>query len=596
MKIKFLKRAIKLVWDNARYWVLTSIFVSLIKGFLPLAFLWVTKLLIDEVSNVLVDSSSDYKMLFFLLFLQFVLYVFQSSIQNLKEIIDTDAELKIDLQVGKLTAKKSINVPYSTFELPEFFYHHNRIKGDYGSKVLSPIKSAFSIVEFSISLLSLLGFLLLYHWILVLISILTAIPILLIKSKFGNKKFHLLRYQTPSARESNYLRELLHDRSAAKEVRIFDIGTSLIHRWESISSKNNKEMLHLLKKQKFAYIALDAVSSFFYGVTALVLIWLIHSGMIKKIGDFVALGQAFLGAQNSINMISTNLARIYEESLYIEDLFNYLDYSDKSKAHVNFSINKDFPTPLKKGIYIKNLQFNYPGSEKPALKGVNITIKTGEKIAIVGENGSGKTTLVKCILGLYQPTVGQIFFDEVESSNINLNQLWGKFTVIFQDFIRYPFSVRDNIAFGDIKNYDDWNKLVEVSKTIGIDDLINSWKEGFSTKLGKILYEGRDLSGGQWQKIGLARAIFRNSEIFILDEPTAAVDPKTEVEIFSKFNELTSNKTSIIVTHRMAAAKLADRILVMKDGELVEEGTHEELMLSRSEYFHMFNVQSKWYE
>ncbi|MGG1513743.1 ATP-binding cassette domain-containing protein, partial [Brevibacillus agri] len=246
-------------------------------------------------------------------------------------------------------------------------------------------------------------------------------------------------------------------------------------------------------------------------------------------------------------------------------------------------------------IFIKNLSFKYPKSNQLVLNGITIHIRPGEKVAIVGDNGSGKSTLVKCLMGLYQVEKGSVFYDDIDIVNIDNCDLHKNMTAIFQDFMKYAFTVMDNISFGDIHNTHDFELVKRIGIQTGVDDFVKKMPKDYDTLLGKILGEGEDLSGGQWQKIAIARSLFRDSKILILDEPTSSLDPLKELEVYEQFNSMTNGKTVIFISHRMAAARMADKIIVLKNGKVAECGTHDDLMFLKSEYYQMYSVQAKWY-
>ena len=312
------------------------------------------------------------------------------------------------------------------------------------------------------------------------------------------------------------------------------------------------------------------------------------------VGEFVAVGQAVQNTQSSINSIAKRFGAFKEEVFYIKDYFEFMNYyhqDDSSSQRL-----ESFPTPLKVGITFENVSFNYVNSDVKILKDISLHINPGKKIAIVGENGSGKTTFVKCLSGLYPLSEGHIFFDNNEIKSIKESELFSNITVVFQDFIKYPYTVKENIRLGNIFRNDNLDNIVEaVSKEAGVHDFVNKFPNGYETYLGRIFEDGEDISGGQWQRIALARSLFKDGEIFILDEPTAALDPIAELDVFEKFDLLTKNKTTFFISHRMASAKIADLILVFKKGEIVETGTHEELMRLEGEYYTLFNMQAKWY-
>lgn len=596
--LSYIYKAFKIVWKNSRSGLILTILIRITLGLLPLLLLWVTKELIDEVATIIKGNSSQYKFIIILLFLQFSLAVIRSGLENLSTYLKTKMEFNVNYYINKELALKSISVPLEYFEVTEFHTHYDRIKrSNLGLQILTPINSILYAFENLLSLISYLSFLYIIHWSLVIISVISFIPFLLIDSKLGSYKYSLLRAQTPSYREAFYILSLLHNRQSAKEIRIFDLGPYLIKRWGLLFRKNNAETLSLTRKEKLISIGTDSFTALLYGCAAVIVVWLLKIGKVS-IGQFVSMSQAIQGAQSSVNTIAGYLAMIYEQKLYLADLFKFMEFNRgeleiAASSELDKSVNTVFP--LKNNIIFKDVSFFYPDSTRKTLKNVSFNINKGELIAIVGENGSGKTTLIKCLMGLYHVKEGSITFDKVNINEIKQIDLRRNITAIFQDFMKYSFSIKDNITFGDVENKNNFELLNEVSRKANITPIVESFNDGYDTYLGKLLRDGEELSGGQWQKVAIARALFSNSEIIILDEPTAALDPQSELEIFEKFNELFSNKTTIYISHRMASVKKADRILVMKNGELIESGNFNELISNKGEFYKMYDSQAKWY-
>ncbi|XKK19760.1 ABC transporter ATP-binding protein/permease [Bacillus sp. CB102A.1] len=383
------------------------------------------------------------------------------------------------------------------------------------------------------------------------------------------------------------------EKESAREVRVFNLYPHFIDRWKRKYTENMKISLSFLKAKSKAEIFLDGIIAISYCSSAGIIIWLIKKSAVK-IGEFVSIGQAVHSTQNSLHSISTSIALLYEDTLYIHDYFNYIDSFEENESNTKNTI--PFPNKLCQGIRFENVSFFYPNSQKEVLKNVSFSIQPGEKIAIVGHNGSGKTSLIKCLLGLYPLTSGNIYFDDVPINKIQLNSLRDNISVIFQDFTKYFFTIEENIAFGNIPERNNKRKIQDVALQSGIHTDITMLPNKYQSYVGRFLYEGEELSGGQWQKVAIARALFKNSPIMILDEPTAALDPISEREIFDKFKQLTTGRTTLLISHKMSAAKLADKIIVLDNGNLVEFGTHEQLLLQKGKYHKLYTTQAEFYD
>ncbi|MED2037899.1 ABC transporter ATP-binding protein [Bacillus wiedmannii] len=593
MQVHYIFRTYKLIWNLQKSWLFYSMTFMILLGLLPVATIWITKELVNTVSLLITNKQNDYNLSIFLLITQFLLLLTETIIKQIQHYVDEKIHFKLNKFLTEQIAQKTIKIPYSYFDDPDFYNRTNRVKSNTGRRLLSPINSLFSIIQSLITIISLILLLISIHWSLALISTFIFIPTILIKSYLGNKSFQLTKKLTPIVREASYIENLIMEKESAKEVRLFNLYPHFIKRWQNKYNENMRYSLSFLKTKSKAEIFLDGIIAISYCGAAGIIIWLIKKSAVK-IGDFVSIGQAVHSTQSSLHDISASFAQLYEDILYIYDYFNYIDSFEESE--LNNVSQFSFPSKLNKGIRFENVSFSYPNSDKIILKNISFSINPGEKVVIVGHNGSGKTTLVKCLLGLYPITSGNIYFDDIPIQNINLQSLREHTTVLFQDFIHYFFTVDENIYFGDIQNKHDTNKIKDATKQAGIYDYIESLPNKSKTYLGRFLQEGEELSGGQWQKIAIARALFKNSPIMILDEPTSALDPLSEKEIFDKFQQMALGKTAIMISHKMSAAKLADKILVLDNGALVETGSHKELIENYKTYYKLYTTQANLYE
>jgi ATP-binding cassette subfamily B protein len=585
----YLIRSIKTLWIHKKSWIFLSLLLTIFLGIFPLINLTITNYLVNNISNIILGNSKDYKNLVVIILLQIICLFIIKAMSSVQMYLNQSTEFKLDYILSKELLKKANSLPYSKFEDPEFYNHFTRINGRIGQSFLNPISRVLESIQCVIQVFSYTVILINYHWIVLLLCLFSVVPIIINQFKFNNRQFWLTYNQTPNARESKYINLLLTSKDSAKEIRVLNIGNLLLNRWAKTYFSTGQQVLKLSKKNVILTVCFDGVSHLFTFCSYGVIIFAVISRKLR-IGDFVTAPLALQGLQSSIIQVGFNLASIYSESLYLKDLFNYLDYSDESKNNNQVNLES-----FNKSIKLKNVGFHYPNSDQMVLKELNLEIKKGETIAIVGENGSGKSTLVKCLMGLYEPTSGEIYFDNYPLSKIRKSSLWANISVVFQDFIKYNFTIKDNIAFGNVNEQNNMSKLEEVARKCGLDKFIEKQECGYDTFLGKFLKEGIDLSGGQWQRLAIARAIFKNSEILILDEPTASLDPKTELEIYDRFKEIASKKTTLIISHRMATTTFADKVIVLKNGEIIEIGTPQELMNSKNEFYKMYISQSKWY-
>jgi ATP-binding cassette, subfamily B, bacterial len=596
--IIYIKNSFHLIFRIKKSWLFSTIIFRVLNGMLPLIDLWILKNLINEVSLFITSNNSESIFLILkLIILQLLISIFKSGITNFMNVMDTKMEQTLDYYLGKNILQKLYSVPYSYFELPTFYNHQFRLRNNYGSKFLRPIKNVLEALQNTISILSFISYLLFAHWLLVIMALIVAVPTFIIQYKFGHSKFNLFKNQSSKLREASYISRLFSDKQSTKEIRLFNLGDLFLNKWSEIILNNNNLLLKILNKQRNANTVLDSLSAFLYALSAILTIYIIF---LKKlsIGSFVTIIQSMKQLQYSINHMSYLIAIILESTLYVKDYFDFVNFKDKNLDQEGF-LKMRLKHPLEKSsknITIKNLFYRYPISESYTLKDISLNIKENEKIAIVGDNGSGKSTLIKILAGLYQPTRGEIYFGEKEIREIEVTDLRKNITVIFQDFVKFSYSVQENIVFSNVNESDNEMKIKKVAKETGLDKLVKKLPRGFDTNLGKIFSDSVDISGGEWQKIALSRALFKNSSIIILDEPTASLDPESELYIFNKFIELVKERTAVFISHRMASAKMADRIIVMKNGEIVECGNHGELIKKKGVYFTMYESQATWYQ
>lgn len=447
-----------------------------------------------------------------------------------------------------------------------------------------------------ISLTSYFLILLSIHWILVLICLAATVPLCIIFTRLEKGKYQFNYTNTLLNREIGFLSFILTDRQNIKELRIFSLNNYFKLLWSRKFKEHAQKTLQLEMKQNKIKVALEGINSIFYVICSLLILFLMKNTRSSiLIGDFVVINQALMSTQSSLRQLSYSYSQIRGNILYLDEFYSFMnDHFLKIDQSLDELYEKGKGDLSDEHIAFRDVSFKYPSGTKDALHGISFSVNKGEKIAILGENGSGKSTLLKCLVGLYMEYSGEIRIQGISSRKYEENQLRNKFSVVFQDFIKYPYSIKENITYGNIEDADNNEKMIESSKKAGFHNIVSRLADGYDTPLSNFLNPGVDISGGQWQKLAISRALFKDSEIMVFDEPTSSLDPTSEIGIYNQLFSHTEDKTIIFVSHRIAAARFADKIIMMKEGKVAEQGSHDELITLKGEYYKLFDMQSRW--
>ncbi|HDX9591463.1 TPA: ABC transporter ATP-binding protein [Bacillus pseudomycoides] len=561
-------------------------FIRVIEGFIPVINIFLFERLINEAARF-INHSGNLEQVFVYLACQLATFLLQYILEHLSIINDKYINQKIGLHIKETTFNKMEKLAYIHFENPEFQNKLQMISG-IDQRIVNNVTSSSNLLKECITLISILVYLINIHWVLVVILFVGIIPLFIIEIKNGSSKYELMRYLTPANREMYYISNLLYRRESVKELRLFQITSFLIKKWRQKYQENNLEEINLLKKQTVWLFASEIILVLVYAITSGFLLYLMKLGRVL-VGSLVAVLQAIQNIQASLNSLIRSISNIYENLLYVKEFSSFISLPEIDEAEDKEDIHSI------QEISVQQLSFTYPNQYIKTLKDINLTITPGKKIAIIGENGSGKTTLIKCLTGLYETDSSMIHVNGTPLNKIDLNKYFKKISVLFQDFNRFEFTVRENIGFGNLESLADTEKLKEVIKRVGLENYIKNLPNQYDSRLGRFFDGGNELSGGQWQKIAIARCLYRECDLIVLDEPTSALDPKSEVEIMEEFFQYSSDKAVIFITHRLGAAWLADEIIVLERGRIAERGTHQELLHLDGIYKELFVSQSKWY-
>jgi len=428
-------------------------------------------------------------------------------------------------------------------------------------------------------------------WLILILAI-AVLPSFLSEAYFSRSSYSLVRSWTPQRRELDYLRYIGASVETAKEIKVFGLDDFLTNRFGKIANEYYLVNAKLAVKRTIWGTTLQVLSVLaYYGAYLLIIIKTVGGAL--TVGSMTFLSGSFNRLQNQLQSLLSTFTRITESALYLQDYFDFLAISPQIKDE---SDAIDPPAEIQKGIQFENVGFKYPGTEVWAVRHLTFELQPGEKLALVGENGAGKTTLVKLLARMYDPSEGSISLDGTNIKRFKIEKYRRMIGVIFQDYVRFAFIASENVAVGQIEEAANQPKIQNASEKSLADAVIKKLPEGYNQMLGKRFSEGIDLSGGEWQKVALARAYMRDAQIVILDEPTASLDARAEYEVFKRFSELTKGKTAVIISHRFSTVRMADRILVLKNGEKIEIGTHEELLAKNGLYAELFNLQAQGYQ
>ena len=574
--LQTLRYALSFVWQSSPRLAVGSIVVRVIQGLLPLAVLYLTKLLIDVVTEGLKAPAQDASLVPITTILaglagaaviSAMLTVVASLISRIHAQVVTD-------HMHALLQAKSIEVDLEYYENARYQDTLHRAQQEAPYRPTAILNALLQCFQDGISLLAMAGILWWLHWAVIPVLALTAIPYFFVRLQQSNRLFAWERERTPLERKAWYVNMLLTQATAAKEVRLFDLGPRLREWFRDARTVLRRERIALERRWAFAGLAAQIVGvAGVFGVYSFVAVRTFHG--LLTVGDLVMFFQAIQRASGFLEGLGWSVSNLYESNLFLTTLNEFLAIRSKLPEAVR---PQPFPSSLGQGITFDRVSFQYPHEERVAVRNFTFTIKPGEHVAFVGANGAGKTTLVKLLCRLYDPTSGRITIGGTDLRDYAIADVRGAVSGIFQDFVKFQFSAKDNISLGVNASEVALPVVVQAAKQAGVHEAIERLPKGYESLLGKLFDGGHELSIGEWQKVALARAILRNSQVLILDEPTSAMDAKAEAELFERFHELAQGRTAILISHRLSTVKMADRIFVVDRGQIVEQGTHDDLM------------------
>ena len=593
-----LPRVLRLVWSTSALLTILLGLLSLLQGFTPAFSVTITALVIDSVVQAIrIHSTSP---IWFPIGLQLGITLLSSLLSTLSNIVQQLLQEQVSNRVQLNILKKANTLDLAFFENPEFYDKMRQAANQSTYQPVSMISQTFDLGRTLVTLISMIFLLLHLAWWLAIVALIVPIPAFFSSTRYGWRGYHLMRRQSPERRLMSYFVSLMTTDTYNKEVKLFNLGNFFTGKFWDLATqlyKQDKKLLVSRYLTNFGWTGLTGVANgaiYLYVALQAVVGRITLGGLTLYTQTAVQVGQSFQGLLGGIS-------NTYENTLYVNTLFEFLEYQPKI-------VSPPSPQPIDPSleangldIEFRNVSFTYPGKDpetQAALKNVSFRVHAGEAVALVGRNGAGKTTLVKLLTRLYDPDEGEILIGGRNIKEYDLKELREQVGVIFQDYVNYYMTARENIGVGRVDKIEHKELVMSAARKSGASDVIERLPQGYETMLGrwfKDLKDSTQLSGGEWQKIALARAFMRDARILILDEPTSSLDAQAEYEVFKHFRVLTEGKTAIFISHRFSTVRLADRILVLENGSIIENGSHKELIALDGRYAELFNLQAEAY-
>ena len=590
--LKTLPPFFRLIWQsNPRLFAL-NVVLRIIRAAVPVVTLYIGKLIIDEVVRMTqTPGTDDLTYLFTLIGLEFLIAVASDAINRGTVLLDSLLGDRFSNETSARLMRHAGTLDLAQFEDADFYDKLERARRQTTGRtaLMSQVLGQFqSLITIGFLAVGLIAF---SPWLILLIAV-AVVPAFLGESHFNERSYSLNSRWTPERRELDYYRYIGASDETAKEIKIFGLSDFLVNRFSTIAEKYyqaNKNISVSRARWGSLFAAIGAAG--YYGAYIIIILQTIR-GQIS-IGDLTFLAGSFARLRGLLEGVLNQFSSMAEGALYLQDFFDFFNMEPLVKREA--TEYRSFPRPIRQGFVFEDVGFRYPSSERWAVRHLNFTLHAGEKLALVGENGAGKTTLIKLLSRLYDPTEGRILLDGHPIQAYDPGELRAEIGVIFQDFVRYQMNAATNIAVGKIAEERNLEKIDDAAYRGMADRVIEKLPQGYEQMIGRRFANGVDLSGGEWQKIAISRAYMREAQILVLDEPTAALDARAEYEVFRRFSDLTQGKTAVLISHRFSTVRMADRILVLQNGQMLEIGTHEELLEKDGKYAELFGLQAQGY-
>ncbi|NJM06996.1 ABC transporter ATP-binding protein [Candidatus Gracilibacteria bacterium] len=584
----------RFAWKAHRWATIGMGLVTVLAALLPLLQAYIVKIIIDTIIlsiNTNQVLTSSIALLTPYLLLELLIVVTNLISNQLRIYMQTALQPRLNYEIDKALMLKCLSLDVKHFETPSFYDKLQNAQSETSFKPIIIVNSTYQLIQTIITISLSIVVLLSLNFVIAVLLLLSTFPIFFVEQHFGRMQFNLLNWRAPEARRQQYYAGLLTTDKTVREVKLFGLGDHILKQYNYYFDRFYHQDMELSRKHNTTVFLCNVVSATSYYGSYL---WIILQTLLRRntIGDMTFYLSLFGQGQASFQQFFASLASLTESSLFMDNLTGFLSLSSDMTSSEE---PKKLPLTFKIGIEFRNVSFRYASDAPWVLRNINLQIAPGERVAIVGRNGVGKTTLVKLLCRFYDPTEGQILIDGIDIKDYQATELRRRIGVIFQDFVCYYLTARENIAIGNIQEIDNHEKVCFAAKQSGANEIISKLPEQYETMLGHWFEEGHQLSGGEWQKIALARAFMRDADMLILDEPTASMDAEFEYKIFQQFQSLTQGKIALLISHRFSTVRMANRIIVIDEGRLVEVGTHEQLIQLEGLYAEMFNKQAIGY-
>jgi ATP-binding cassette subfamily B protein len=581
---------LKFVWESGRTVVILGLISRVVASLLPLALFWVSKLIIDAIYRILTAHQPAGARLWWLVAAEFGIAV---SIGILGRVIDyLDALLagKYMHHISVRVMEHAASLDLLAYEDPVFYDRLERARVQATDR-LYMIQAIGRLIQQVITTITLSVSIMLFSPWLLLLLVVGVIPAFIGETHFAFLGYAKNFRQTPIRRQLDYLRILGGSKEAAKELKLFGLRDFLTGRFKGLSTQLYNEDIALARRKVGVGSLLSAIGTAGYYTAYIFAVWRTVTGVFS-FGTLTFLANAIRDASSNLQQTFSTLSTIADQALFLTDLIAFFEMHPTIRSKPNAL---RAPRPIQRGFEFCNVSFKYPGGGRLVLNGLNFSLRPGERVALIGENGEGKTTIVKLMTRLYDPLEGQILLDGIDLRDYDLEDLYREIGVIFQDFMRYEMTARENIAVGRIEQMSSLHLVEQSAQKSLADQVVDRLPSRYEQMLGRRFEGGVDLSGGEWQKVALARAYLRDAQVLILDEPTSALDARSEYEVFQRFAELTAGKMAVFISHRFSTVRMADRIVVLENGRIAEEGDHDALTSLGGRYAEMFELQAASY-